>query len=110
MRASRVVERQDIEEAYDKSKYVHLSRRLRGLSDSEAALVEVIAGGASGTAGDVYEAFHEKTDLGYTRYSEIINKLDQLGLIDAEYTNVDGRGRSRDLTLNYEADAVLERL
>ena len=60
--------------------------------------------------GNVYDAFHEKTDLGYTRYSEIINKLDQLGLIDAEYTNVDGRGRSRDLTLNYEADAVLERL
>ena len=110
MRASRIVERQDVEEAYDKSKYVHLSRRLQGLSESEAALVEVIAGGASGTAGDVYEAFHEQTGLGYTRYSEIINKLDQLGLIDAEYTNVDGRGRSRDLTLNYEADAVLERL
>ena len=29
MRASRVVERQDVEEAYDKSKFVHLSRRLQ---------------------------------------------------------------------------------
>ena len=54
--------------------------------------------------------FNDETGLGYTRYSEIINKLDQLGIIDAEYTNVDGRGRSRELTLNYDADAVLDRL
>jgi cell division control protein 6 len=31
-------------------------------------------------------------------------------VIDASYTNVDGRGRSRELTLDYDADAVLERL
>jgi cell division control protein 6 len=61
-------------------------------------------------AGDVYEAFHERTDLGYTRYSEIINKLDQLGIIDADYTDVEGRGRSRELSLNYDAEAVLDRL
>jgi len=110
MRASRTVESQDVEEAYDKSKYVHLSRHLRGLSDSEQALVEVLAEEGGGRAGDIYEVFAEHTDLGYTRYSEIINKLDQLDIVDAEYVSVDGRGRSRDLTLNYDADAVLERL
>jgi len=110
MRASRTVEREDVEEAYDKSKYVHLSRHLRGLSDSEQALVEVLAEADGGRAGDVFEAFHDRSDLGYTRYSEIINKLDQLDIIDAEYTSVDGRGRSRELTLNYDAGAVLERL
>ena len=61
-------------------------------------------------AGDVYDAFHDATDLGYTRYAEIINKLDQLGLIDAEYAEVEGRGRSRELSLSYDAEAVLERL
>ena len=61
-------------------------------------------------AGDVYDAFHDRTGLGYTRYSEIINKLDQLGLIDAQYTDVEGRGRSRALSLSYDAEAVLERL
>ncbi|TKX82626.1 cell division control protein 6, partial [Halorubrum sp. SS5] len=45
-----------------------------------------------------------------TRYSEIINKLDQLGVIDAEYADVDGRGRSRELSLAYDAEAVLDRL
>ncbi|KAA9399289.1 ORC1-type DNA replication protein [Haloarcula sp. CBA1130] len=110
MRASRAVETEDVEAAYDKSKYVHLSRRLRELSDSETALVEVIAAHDGQQAGDIYDAFSEQTDLGYTRYSEIINKLDQLDIIDAEYTDVEGRGRSRELTLNYDADAVLERL
>jgi len=110
MRASRTVEVEDVEQAYDKSKYVHLSRHLRGLSDSEQALVEVLAEEGGGRAGDIYDVFAEQTDLGYTRYSEIINKLDQLGIVDAEYVSVDGRGRSRELTLNYDADAVLERL
>jgi len=110
MRASRSVELEDVEAAYDKSKYVHLSRRLQELSASERALVEVIAAHDGQRAGDIYEAFNEKSGLGYTRYSEIINKLDQLGIIDAEYTEVEGRGRSRELTLNYDADAVLERL
>jgi cell division control protein 6 len=110
MRASRTVEVQDVEAAYDTSKYVHLSRRLQGLADSERALVEVIAEHDGERAGDIYEAFHDRTDLGYTRYSEIINKLDQLGVIDATYTEIEGRGRSRELSLNYDADAVLERL
>ena len=110
MRASKTVDREDVEEAYDKSKYVHLSRRLQGLTDSETALVEVIAELDGEQAGAVYDAFNDRTDLGYTRYSEIINKLDQLGIIDATYTDVDGRGRSRELSLNYDAEAVLERL
>jgi len=110
MRASRTVETQDVEEAYDTSKYIHLSRRLDELSDSEAALVAVIAENDGEQAGDIYEAFHERTDLGYTRYSEIVNKIDQLGVIDTTYTDVEGRGRSRRLSLNYDADAVLERL
>jgi cell division control protein 6 len=110
MRASRTVELEDVETAYDKSKYVHLSRHLQGLSDSERALVGVIAEHDGERAGEVYDAFEEETGLGYTRYSELINKLDQLGLIDATYTSVDGRGRSRTLSLAYDAEAVLERL
>jgi cell division control protein 6 len=110
MRASRTIEGQDVEEAYDTSKYVHLSRRLGELSESEAALVEVIAEHDGEQAGAIYDAFNDQTGLGYTRYSEIINKIDQLGIIDATYTDVDGRGRSRELSLNYDADAVIERL
>lgn len=110
MRASPSVELEDVEEAYEKSKYVHLSRRLGGLSRSETELVAVIAEHEGEQAGEVYEAFHDRTGLGYTRYAEIITKLDQLGIIDATYTDVEGRGRSRELSLNYDARAVLDRL
>ncbi len=110
MRASRTVEMQDVNEAYEKSKYISLSRSLSNLTDTERALLEVVAHNDGDQAGDVYEAFHDRTDLGYTRYSEIVNKLDQLGLIDADYADVEGRGRSRSLSLAYERDAVLDRL
>lgn len=110
LRASRSVELEDVEQAYEQSKHVHLSHKLRGVGPSETALIRVIAENEGKRAGDVYEAFADETDLGYTRYSELINKLDQLGVIEAEYTNVDGRGRSRELSLAHDADAVLERL
>ena len=110
MRASRTVSVEDVEEAYDKSKYVHLSRSLRGLSESERALVAVLADHGGEQAGTVYEAFHDRTELGYTRYSEIVNKLEQLDLIETEYADVEGRGRSRSIELAWDGDAVLDRL
>ncbi|QCC46470.1 ORC1-type DNA replication protein [Halobellus limi] len=110
MRASRTVGVEDVEAAYEKSKYVHLSRSLRGLSERERELVRVVAEHDGDQAGEVYEAFHDETDLGYTRYSEIVNKLDKLGLLDADYADIEGRGRSRSLSLSYDADAVLDRL
>ena len=110
MRASRTISISDVEAAYEKSKHVHLSRRLRGLSASERALLEVLADHDGSLAGEVFEAFHDATGLGYTRYSELINKLDQLGIISAEYADVEGRGRSRSLSLEYNAEAILDRL
>ncbi|RNJ25367.1 ORC1-type DNA replication protein [Halosegnis longus] len=110
MRGSTEVSVEDVEKAYEKAKHVHLSRHLRGLSESEQAFLRTLAEHDGKRAGDVYDPFHDATDLGYTRYSEIINKLDQLGLIDAEYAEVEGRGRSRELSLSYDAEAVLERL
>ena len=110
MRASREIEIEDVEEAYKNSRYVHLSRRLQELSESENALLEVIAEHDGKRAGEIFDVFNDETDLGYTRYSEIINKLDQLDIIDASYADVEGRGRSRELTLNYDAEAVLDRL
>ena len=110
MRASRTVSVDDVEEAYEKSKFVHLSRSLRGLSESERALVAVLVDHGGDQAGNVYEAFHDHTDLGYTRYSEIVKKLEQLGVVETEYADVEGRGRSREIELAYDSEAVAERL
>ena len=104
------IQASDIEEAYDAAKYVHLTHSLQALSDTEAALLRVIADHEGERAGVVYDAFHEQTDLGYTRYSELLNKLDELGLVTTEYAQLDGRGRSRAISLAYDADAILTRL
>jgi cell division control protein 6 len=89
---------------------VHLSRSLESLSESEAELLEVIAEHEGKQAGEVYEEFNEVSGLGYTRYSEIVNKLEDLGIVATNYAEVDGRGRSRELHLEYEPEAVLSRL
>lgn len=110
MRASQTITEEDISAAYEKSKHVHLSRSLRGLSDSERALLDVVLDHDGERAGAVYEVFHEETGLGYTRYSELVNKLDQLGIIEATYANVEGRGRSRALSVAYDPQAIRDRL
>ena len=110
MRASREVSVDDVESAYETSKYVHLSRSLQTLGENERSLLRVVAEHEGQQAGPIYDSFHEETGLGYTRYSEIINKLDNLGLLRAKYADLDGRGRSRSLTVAYEAEAVVERL
>jgi len=110
MRASKTVERRDVDEAYETSKFVHLSRSLESLSDSETELLRVIAEHEGEQAGEVYDAFQEVSGLGYTRYSEIVNKLEDLSIVETAYAEVDGRGRSRELELAYDADAVLSRI
>ncbi|MFW5978092.1 MAG: ORC1-type DNA replication protein [Halohasta sp.] len=110
MRASRTIGDEDIEAAYEKSKHVHLSRSLQGISDSERALLEVVIDHDGQRAGEIYEAFEDETGLGYTRYTELVNKLDQLGVIEARYADVEGRGRSRELSLEYEPKAIRDRL
>ena len=110
MRASPEVALEDVEKAFDEAKHVHLSRNLRALSDTERSLVEVVAEHGDQRAGDVYDEFHDRTDLGYTRYTELVNKLDKLGIIEAEYEQLEGRGRSRTLRLAHDEDAVLDQL
>ena len=109
-RASRSVERADVEAVSEEARSLQLSRSLDALSDAERALVAAVADNDGERAGDVYDAFEERTDLGYTRYTEIVNKVDQLGLIDARYESLDGRGRSRTLTLAHDSDAVRRHL
>ncbi|MCD2200592.1 ORC1-type DNA replication protein [Halobacterium sp. KA-4] len=109
-RASTTVEPEDVDAVSEEAKNIHLSRSLRALSDTERALVETVADCDGEQAGDVYDAFNDRTDLGYTRYTEIVNKLDKLGLIDAEYEQLDGRGRSRTLRLTHDPEAVKEQL
>lgn len=101
---------EDVESAYEKSRLVHLSYVIRSLKQDEKVLLGLVADMQEVTSGDLYEKFHSMTNLGYTRFYEMLNKLGAVSLLDADFTGKGSRGRSRIVTLRYGANEVRKRL
>jgi cell division control protein 6 len=106
-RASTTISTDDVQSAYEKSRMLHLSRTIASLSSGEQAILEILAEKRTSTAGDVYTAFHESTGLGYTRFHTMLNKLAALRLIDTDLATAGMHGRSRRITLRYDAKGVM---
>ena len=110
--ARRSIERDDICRAYEVSRYLHLAFTVKTLKDEEKELLRKVAELSSGekemNAGEVYRALKEKEALGYTRFYEMVKKLDAMRLVNLSYR--DGRGRTRLISLRYDPGRVLEYL
>ncbi|MFA6225006.1 MAG: ORC1-type DNA replication protein [Methanoregula sp.] len=110
--ARRSIEREDICGAYEISKYLHLSYTVKTLKDEERQILRFFAERSlkesEMNAGDVYKSIKESLSIGYTRFYEIVKKMDALRLINLQYR--DGKGRTRIITLRYEPAKVLEYL
>ena len=110
--ARRSIEREDICGAYEISKYLHLSYTVKTLKDEERRILKFFAERSlkesEMNAGDVYKSAKESFSIGYTRFYEIVKKIDALRLINLQYR--DGKGRTRIITLRYEPTKVLEYL
>ncbi len=109
-RAGRTIAPLDVESAYEKSRLVHLSYVMRALKKDEKVLLGLIVESPQSGSGELYEKFHSRTNLGYTRFYETLNKLNAVKLIDADFTGTGSRGRSRVVTLRYQADEIKMRL
>ncbi len=109
-RASRTIELEDVDKAYETSRLVHLTYLLKSLKNEEKTLLELICKHTEIKTGELYNGFHDKTGLGYTRYYETLEKLSALKLINASFTGKGTRGRSRIITLRYSADEITKRL
>jgi cell division control protein 6 len=109
-RASRTIALEDVEKAYKSSRLVHLSYLMRSLKDDEKVLIGLIADSQQSISGELYEKFYSQTNLGYTRFYELLNKLGSVRLIDVDFTGKGSRGRSRVVTLRYGADEIRARL
>ena len=59
-------------------------------------------------AGEVFKAIKEPLAIGYTRFYEIVKKMDAMRLINLEYR--EGKGRTRVITLRYDPAKVIEYL
>ncbi|MDD1662185.1 MAG: ORC1-type DNA replication protein [Methanomicrobiales archaeon] len=108
--ARRTIERDDICRAYEVSKYLHLAFTVKTLKAEEKELLRRVAELSSGekemNAGEVYRSLKEKENLGYTRFYEMVKKLDAMRLVNLSYR--DGRGRTRLISLRYDPGRVLE--
>jgi len=111
-KASRTIDRDDICKAYNVSRYLHLASSVKSLNEEEKSLLRSIAGqsmqDAEMNAGEVYKAVKETMQIGYTRFYEIVKKLDAMRLINLHYR--DGRGRTRVISLRYDPAKILENL
>lgn len=111
--ARRSVERDDICRAYEVSKYLHLTATIHALRPEERALLHLIAERSREekemAAGKVHEAVKASSmKLGYTRFYEMVTKLDSMRLVNLHYR--EGRGRTRLITLRYDPGRVIEEI
>ncbi len=109
-RASRTISREDVDRAYERSRLVHLSSALKPLREDELLLLGLAAEKETSRAGDLYEKFKDATGSGYTRFHEILNKLDAARLIDTDFSGPGHRGRSRVVRIRYDPKEVLDRV
>jgi ORC complex protein Cdc6/Orc1 len=105
----RSIEREDICGAYEVSKYLHLEYTIKTLKDEERKILAGLARASTSdggmNAGEVYKTIKETVPVGYTRFYEIIKKMDAMRLVNLQYR--EGKGRTRVITLRYEPEKVL---
>ena len=110
--ARRTIIRDDICGAYLVSKYLHLSFTTKTLRDEEKNVLRALARASlkeqEMNAGEVYKTISESVAIGYTRFYEVVKKLDALRLVNLHYR--EGKGRTRLISLRYEPQKVLEYL
>ena len=109
-RASKSISEEDVAASLDSSRLVHLSFALKSLKEDELVVLRLAAESPSMRAGEIYARFHERTGAGYTRFHEILNKLDSIRLINSDFTGAGERGRSRVISLRYDPDEILKRI
>ncbi len=109
-RASKTITLQDVESSYERSRLVHLTYALKSLKEDELKVLRLAATQENWRAGELFGRFHEMTGIGYTRFHEILNKLDAIRLIDTDFSGTGERGRSRVIRVRYEPEEILSRI
>jgi len=106
--ASRKIEVKHVEAVYEGSRKVFLRKSIQALCDEERALLKLIYSNDELTTGELYRKFKELTGIGYTKYYEMLSKLESIRLIDTRFEQ--RGGRTRVVVKRYEPQLVLEAL
>lgn len=89
---------------------VSLEKRLAYLNNSELTVMRAIAdfSGKEITSGALYEKYCKKNQSPLTlrRFRDIVTKLGEMRLIELQDSSVDGKGKTRKITLRVSREAV----
>jgi len=108
-RASTKIEIEDVDRVSEGGKKVFLRKLLGALSEDERLLLREIYSRDNLTSGELYEEFKEKMKMGYTKFYEMLNKLETIKLIDTRFDQKK-RGRTRTIIKRYNSEVVLNAL
>lgn len=112
MEGRRRIEEKDVLRAYTASRFLHLDAVIRTLDADERGVLDRIARASAErdeiTSGELFDEIRDELGLRYTRYYEIVTKLEAMRLVDITFRA--GRGRTRTVNLRYEPERILERL
>ncbi|AEA47389.1 ORC1-type DNA replication protein [Archaeoglobus veneficus] len=106
--ASRRIELRHVEAVYEGSRRVFLKKSVQALSDHERVLLGLIYSSDELTTGELYRRFKEMTAVGYTKFYEMLSKLESIRLIDTRFEQRGGRTRA--IIKRYEPALVLDAL
>jgi cell division control protein 6 len=109
-RASKSISLDDVAFSYDRSRLVHLTYALKSLKEDELVVLRLAAEKNSWHAGELFTRFHDQSGAGYTRFHEILNKLDSVRLINADFTGAGERGRCRVVSVRYDPEEIISRI
>jgi cell division control protein 6 len=107
-RASKTISVGDVENAYETSRLLHLGRSIMSLTSDEKILLGLIAKQKECQTGDLYKLFHEQTGLGYTRFYDMVNKLNEARYVTTDFSGKGTRGRTRIVKPRYHPEDILK--
>jgi cell division control protein 6 len=106
-RASRRIEIEDVEKVYEGGKRIFLRKSISALSEEERELLKLIYTSEEITTGELYKAFKDRANIGYTKFYEMLSKLESIRLVDMRFDQK-GKGRTRVILKRYDPKIVLE--
>ncbi len=107
-RASRKIEVEDVESAREKSKKALVEKVVKVLSREEKILLRLIYRQSGVGAGNLYREFRKHVRVGYTKFNEVLRRLETLRIVDV--VSVCERGVSRRVVGRYDPMIVLSAL
>jgi len=110
-RASRKIELRDVERAREGEEVVALAKSIAALNSDEREVLKIVYAldEENVTTGDVYAILKAEVGMSYSRFYEIMDKLERLRFIDLVFGKK-GRGKTRYVIRRYDRDVILKAL